>query len=123
MPVVIRRCSNTARFVHWSDDLLTDAEEGAWVPADDAPEGCTVFEVRPLNDAKISSCVETETGSNVRLCKAGVVSVDGAPVTDWSDWSAGWTKDLANLIAQVSESPTVRPRSTSGEGAVQTDTK
>ena len=114
MPVVIRRVSDVEGFVHWGDDLLESSEEDKWIPEAEAPEGCTVFKVRALNDAQLSRAAEGGPGVNSRVVKAGLVSVGGEPVKNIADWPVGWTTDVATLISQISQSPTGRRPSTSG---------
>lgn len=90
------RTSQTQRFVSAADpDFVAEGARmvsDRWAYADGQPDGCTVFEVRPLSDAEMAEFVAAEVEADGdadalaavqrRMALAALRSLDGKPVSD-----------------------------------------
>ena len=99
---VLTRTTQTAIYCHRGDPAVTkDAPTGPdpdWTPAAGQPPEATRFEVRALSPSEHSAADDS------RGYLVGLVSIDGQP-PDLDAMAAGWSMQIANLIAAVTLSP------------------
>ena len=121
MAINLIRTSQSAEFVHISDDAAVLPPEGAqwpgpspqWLPAAGQPDACTRFRVRCMSADEVAECdallppseVDADTRRAAhsrraaRVCKIGWLALDGAAIP--ADLGYGWQEQVAALIGEV----------------------